>query len=198
METRILKASEELFARFGFSKTTAAEISEKAGVSKRTLYKYFESKLQILESIIDGKINYLNTELQNILQLKIDFPEKMRQITTCVAVTLSGLSQYLLDDLQRNCPAVWEKISLFRKEMVHGYFPMLLDEGIRAGHFKKSINKGVAVMLMMNAMEIVINPYLVRSLPIELAREVPGKPEELFDKLIEIIYDGIHEGESIF
>ena len=198
MTDRILNASEELFGRLGFSKTTANDICRNAGVSKRTLYKYFESKLAILENIIDGKIEYLNSQLKEVLALQTDFPEKLRQISTCVAVTLSGLSSFFLEDIQRNAPHVWEKISGFRKEMVQNYFPMLLDEGIRHGHFKKELNKGVAVLLMMNAMEIIINPVMLRSLPGDLATQVPVRPEELFDKVIEIIYDGIHKGDSLF
>lgn len=198
MEERITKASEELFFHFGFSKTTANEIAKKAGVSKRTLYKYFASKMHILESVIDHRLFVLRDELQDILGLRIDFSEKMRRITTCIAVTLSGISQQFLDDLRSNVPVMWERISGFRREMVHEYFPMLLDEGIREGHFKKTINKGVAVLLMMNAIEIIVNPNTVRTLPANLAREVPVRPEELFDKLIEIIYDGIYQGDSIF
>lgn len=198
MKDRIIKASEELFAQFGFSKTTADEISRHAGMSKRTLYKYFESKLQILETLIDDKLTSLHHELNEILKLKTDFPEKMRRITTSVAVTLSGLSSHFLDDIQRNTPHVWDKISGFKKDMVHVYFPMLLDEGIKEGHFKSTLNKGVAVLLMINAMDIIINPNVVRTLPAGLASEVPHRPEELFDKVIEIIYDGIHQGDSIF
>lgn len=198
MKDRIIKASDTLFTQYGFSKTTADEIARQAGMSKRTLYKYFESKLQILDTLIDEKLDHLRSDLNTILQQKIDFPEKMRRITTSVAVNLSGLSQHFLEDLQRNTPQIWEKVSEFRRQMVHVYFPMLLDEGSKEGHFKKSLNKGVAVLLMMNAMEIIINPQLISALPDGLARQVPVKPEELFDKIIEIIYDGIHQGESIF
>ncbi len=198
MKKRIVRASEELFFVFGYSKTTSDEIAKKAGVSKRTLYKYFESKKQILNQVVDDKLLHLREELQDILKLTVDFPEKMRRITTCVALTLSGLSRHFLDDLRTNIPPVWEKISGFRREMVQVYFPMLLDEGVREGHFKKSINKGVAVLLMLNAMEIIINPEINRNLPGELAQEIPARPEDLFDKVIEIIYEGIHQGESLF
>lgn len=198
MTERIIKAAEELFGQFGFSKTTSDEIARKAGVSKRTLYKYFESKQQVLDAVINGKIQKLNDELKSILVLKVDFPEKLRQITTCVALTLSGISRHFLDDLRRNVPQSWEVISGFRRDMVNVYFPMMLDEGIREGHFKAGINRGVAVLLMMNAMEIVINPGMAANLPEALAREVPLNQEELFDKVMQIVYEGIHQGDSIF
>ncbi len=195
---KILTASEELFDHFGFSKSTSEEIAKKAGVSKRTLYKYFDSKKKILEVFIIQKIETLRHELDRILAKHIIFPEKMRQITTQVAVTLSGMSTHFLNDLKTNVPDVWQKISDFRREMVHVYFPMLLDEGIREGHFKSDINKGVAVLIMVNAMEIIINPQNTETLPPDLLKDIPQKPEKLFDNVIQIIYDGIHEGKSGF
>ncbi len=195
---KVLSAAEELFDHFGYSKSTSDEIAQKAGISKRTLYKYFDSKKKILEVFINQKIETLRNELDRILAKQIIFPEKMRRITTQVAVTLSGISPHFLNDLRINVPDVWQKISDFRRDMVHIYFPMLLDEGIREGHFKPDLNKGVAVLIMVNAMEIIINPQVTETLPAALLQDIPQKPEELFDKVIQIIYDGIHEGESIY
>lgn len=195
---KILKVAEELFDHFGFSKSTSEEIAQRAGLSKRTLYKYFDSKKKILEVYINQKIETLRYELESVLAKQIIFPEKMRQITTQVAVTLSGMSPHFLNDLRINVPDVWQNISDFRREMVHVYFPMLLDEGIKEGHFKSDINKGVAVLIMVNAMEIIINPQVTQTLPSDLLQDIPKKPEKLFDKVIQIIYDGIHEEKSGF
>ncbi len=49
---RILSAAEESFARFGFKKTTVEEISSRARVSKALVYKHFDSKEQIFETVV--------------------------------------------------------------------------------------------------------------------------------------------------
>ena len=197
MQERILAAAGELFGHFGFSKTTADEIALKAGVSKRTLYKYCDNKRSLLDAYIEAKLTEIRDQLSYILQQNMDFSEKLRHITTQVAMSLSGLSSHFLEDLQRSVPEVWERISGFRREMVHTYFPKLLDEGIKTGHFKKNINKGIAVILMMHAMEIIIQPSWVSSLPDDLAKDIPNRPDALFDAIIEMIYEGIHTGETL-
>lgn len=192
MKEKILLASEDLFYRFGFTKSTSDDIAKQAGLSKRTLYKYFQSKQEILETFIRNKFEKLRSELDSILKQKHDFPEKIREITTLIAVSLSGLSPFFLDDLKINVPEQWQKISDFRRELVQDFFPGLLDEGIREGHFKPFINKGVAVLVMLNTMEIIINPGLVRNLPPKLSANVPDEPDKIFNFIFEIIYDGIH------
>lgn len=48
----ILERTLILFLNAGFSKTNTDEISEFAGVSKRTLYKYFITKEKLIDAVI--------------------------------------------------------------------------------------------------------------------------------------------------
>jgi AcrR family transcriptional regulator len=51
-EARILDATAELFAHYGFDKTTVSEIARAAGVSKGSIYLHFESKEALLEALL--------------------------------------------------------------------------------------------------------------------------------------------------
>ena len=50
----ILQAALEIFATLGYKKTSMADISERAGVSRPTLYTYFKNKEAILFAVTDG------------------------------------------------------------------------------------------------------------------------------------------------
>ncbi|HET9171947.1 MAG TPA: TetR family transcriptional regulator [Actinospica sp.] len=45
---RLLKAAIELFAEQGYEATTVAEIAERAGLTKRTFFRYFSDKREVL------------------------------------------------------------------------------------------------------------------------------------------------------
>ncbi|MCH9684496.1 MAG: TetR/AcrR family transcriptional regulator [Deltaproteobacteria bacterium] len=51
-ETRLLDAATKLFVRHGFDKTTIAEIAREAGVGKGSVYLHFDSKEDLLESLM--------------------------------------------------------------------------------------------------------------------------------------------------
>jgi AcrR family transcriptional regulator len=51
---QILNAAREVFAQKGFFEATTAEIAQQAGVSEGTIYNYFESKRDLLVSLIGG------------------------------------------------------------------------------------------------------------------------------------------------
>ncbi len=51
---QILSAAREVFSQKGFAEATTAEIAQQAGVSEGTIYNYFESKRDLLVSLIGG------------------------------------------------------------------------------------------------------------------------------------------------
>ena len=51
-ETRLLDAAAQRFVRFGFDKTTVAEVASEAGVSKGAVYLHFTSKDALLEALV--------------------------------------------------------------------------------------------------------------------------------------------------
>ena len=52
-KTKILNSALELFARKGYSNTSISDIAKSAGISKGLAYNYFESKQNIIESVIE-------------------------------------------------------------------------------------------------------------------------------------------------
>jgi AcrR family transcriptional regulator len=51
---QIIVAAREVFSQKGFAEATTAEIAQQAGVSEGTIYNYFESKRDLLVSLIGG------------------------------------------------------------------------------------------------------------------------------------------------
>ncbi len=61
--SRILRNAEELFLTKRYSSITIDEIAARAGITKRTLYKYFPSKLALYVSMFDDYLRRLSEEI---------------------------------------------------------------------------------------------------------------------------------------
>ena len=53
-QRQILNAARQVFSKKGFAEATTAEIAKEARVSEGTIYNYFESKRDLLISLIGG------------------------------------------------------------------------------------------------------------------------------------------------
>ncbi len=191
IEQRIIIKAEELFFKFGYTKTTTEDIAREASVSKRTLYKYFRSKSHILETLIIKLTTIMTNELNRIIQSKSSFPEKLHDALIVERQILSKVSRHFIEDIQRNVPEVWNELSEFRKDIVNTVFANLLEEGISAGYVNKNINRGIAVLVMISVTDLIINSSIEKTLPSNLSALIPQGIDNIFEEIINIIYNGI-------
>ena len=85
IKERILKQAEQLFLQFGYSKVTMDEIAANLGMSKKTLYKFFPSKEELVREIIYkmrcGVKDYIDDLLANN---EMDFVEKLKRLMNLI------------------------------------------------------------------------------------------------------------------
>ena len=86
-EEQIINAARELFKNYGFKKVSMDEIARKAGVTKRTVYKYFASKQDLLKF-------FINEELINMKKIIEDTEKRNSDFFECVHECIFRLLQY--------------------------------------------------------------------------------------------------------
>lgn len=89
----IIAGAQKEFIKYGFNKTTMDGIAATSGVSKVTVYKYFEDKQAIYEHIL--KEIYLNevNRIEEIINTELDFSTKVDQVVNI------RLEKYRKDDI---------------------------------------------------------------------------------------------------
>jgi AcrR family transcriptional regulator len=76
----ILDAAERIFAGKGFAQTTVDDIAEEAQFSKATIYRYFESKLDIFSDIVLNSFREAGDEIEKIRQAPDTAEKKIKQM----------------------------------------------------------------------------------------------------------------------
>jgi AcrR family transcriptional regulator len=67
----IKRAAQELFRKFGYHKTSVNEIAKKAKIAKATIYKYFDSKEEILHALL---MDYIRLSVDELIHA--DTPQR--------------------------------------------------------------------------------------------------------------------------
>ena len=60
----IKRSAQDLFRKYGYHKTSVNEIAKRAKIAKATIYKYFDSKEALLQSII---MDYIQVRVQELI-----------------------------------------------------------------------------------------------------------------------------------
>ena len=74
---RIMRQATELFYTNGLYKTSMDEIAAELNISKKTIYKYFESKYDLIRESTDYMLESSVKWVDNILSRKINVASKL-------------------------------------------------------------------------------------------------------------------------
>ena len=72
-EEQIIEVARELFHKFGFKKVSMDEIAREAGVTKKTIYRYFDSKEALLKYFIQEEIQNMKSIVEKVESKNMDF-----------------------------------------------------------------------------------------------------------------------------
>ena len=198
IEKDILTEATQLFFDKGYKKVTVDELASKLSISKKTIYKYYESKQDLLEKTFDNWRLNLSTEINEILDKKdVAFIDKLKYMMSHVGVAMGRMNSDLISDIQENVPQLWIKINNYKHEAAFLRFNRLIDEGIAKGKIKKNINKNLVVALYACAIETLLDPNFLNTLPPAMKKKLPKYHSDIFDQTLKIIYEGILTDDAL-
>lgn len=140
MEHIILKKASELFIKYGFKNVTMDEIANDLGISKKTIYVYYENKSELVEAVIKYLFSEIKIIIEEIKNQNLNPIEESFK-------TFSTVSQLLQDEkisieyqLKKYFPDVYERINCEKSEILQNTITDNLTRGINEGVYRLSID----------------------------------------------------------
>lgn len=191
MKNKIIEKSGEMFRQFGYSKVTLSEIATDMGISKKTIYNYFEGKEQLLYTVIDTSRQKFEESIRQIeLCTDIDFSEMVRQILSVTGMRVTEL-QVFQKDLKKNHPEAFTYFADIRKDVILKNAMDIMQKGRALDLLNEEANTEVALFVFLATAEKVSDQDYLKQLPEALTNEIPSNATDIFTNIIEIIYQGI-------
>ena len=137
-------------------------------ISKATIYNHFKSKDEIIESVIELKINELSGLNDYLQNQNLPFLLRYYKGIQYFTAQLSDFSNVFLNDLQKVYPEQWKLFSDFQKDCIKS-IKEYYKEGIENGVFNK-INLSLLVMSDKIFFQLLSVPEYLQELNITLER----------------------------
>ncbi len=156
----IIKAAKELFRKYGYHKTSVNEIAKKARIAKATIYKYFDSKEQILDCIL---MDYLAVNLREIINNKIAFINEEEHLKALVMRTCrlsyTVCNEFIGWGFVRENTNSQE----FLKHLSDQLESLLLAAYLELDHFKKNPTRRGGLAFLLKASKSIVFSFAFTS-----------------------------------
>lgn len=197
IQSKILDVAYKLFLEKGYRNTTMDDISQVLGMSKKTLYKYYPGKLDLLAASFEVTKTKLTAKVEAIVENRyISFPLKLRSTLTVMASLLGPINPDLFEDLRIYAPQIWEDMEQYINESAYTRFKSLLEQGVSEGLVNPSVNINLVVMLYATAVQSLMDSKFIGQFPESIQKGMKIPPADIYDQAITIIYNGILTEEA--
>ena len=179
---KIMHLALETFLKEGFHKTTMDEIAAKLHMSKKTIYKNFSTKEELLAEVTQFFLKSNHKAIRKSISANSNAVEKIYYMTNTIGIIVSNISDKMLSDLQSYAPELWKRIDEFRTRVLTVNFTKIIEQG-KAEGFVNDINSIILINAFVSSIRGVANPLFVTTNKITLI--------EALETTISIFLNGI-------
>lgn len=164
MGIAILQAARDLFAKYGYKKTTMEDIAHALRKGKSSLYYYFKNKEEIFQAVIGQERELLFGKLHEVTASKLGPKEKLTEYVVVRMRTIHQLDNYMLvvrDDSFEGYE-FFDRLRGMGENEEAQMLMQIIQEGVDSGIFQVK-NLEMAAVALAIAMKGLEGPLLKSS-----------------------------------
>ena len=153
-EKNILEGAKNLFMQFGLKSITMDDIARKVGVSKKTIYQFFNDKNCIVFKSVHEHFSDHRKVIEEVLDSSKNAIEAMYRLSRCMKVQVEAVNPTVLYDLQRYFPKAYKRFLEFKNTFMKEKMTSILEDGKASGYFRKEINTEILIIQRIEQVQL--------------------------------------------
>ncbi|RYU83699.1 TetR/AcrR family transcriptional regulator [Hymenobacter persicinus] len=158
IKDRILQAAVGLFTRNGIRSVSMDDIAAHLGISKKTLYKWFENKDQIVSAVITNHLNGVQGECENLISRTRNAVDEMVQMMDWAKRQFANINPNAIHDLRKYYPAAWSLFHAHKSNYILSQIQANLRRGVSEGLYRADLDVEVLSRLRLAQIDILFDP----------------------------------------
>ncbi len=161
---QIVAAASDHFSRYGYEKTTVSDLAKAIGFSKAYIYKFFESKRAIGETICAGCLREIETEVRAAIDAADRPPEKLRQMFKVMveaSLRLFFSERKLYEIAASAATERWQAVIAY-EECISKMIQDILQAGRQSGDFERKTPLDETTRAIYLLIRPYVNPLLLQ------------------------------------
>lgn len=154
---RIIQGGEELFLQVGIKSVTMDDIAKHLGMSKKTIYHFFNNKNELVKALVKKKLVEDECQIKAIIEDSANVIEEMINMMKCSEGIFSRINPIFVHDLQKYHPAAWAEFQKFKANVLISTLEQLLTKGIEQGFVRADLDVKILAKMRVNQVEMGFN-----------------------------------------
>lgn len=147
----------QLFLKYGFKSVGVDDIAKELGISKKTLYKEFKDKNEIVFECIQFVISLEENSTCEIFDNSENAIDEIIEMSKVITVRFDELHPSVHFEVQKYYPQAFKLFTKHKTEFVFGCIKKNVERGIKEGFYRKSLDANIIAGLFVHKMELFMD-----------------------------------------
>lgn len=154
---RILIKAEEQFLQFGIRSVSMDDIANNLGMSKKTLYQYYADKDELVDAVIGGHIDGIETECMDCRKNAKDAIHEIFLTMDHITEELSNMNPMLLYDLEKFHYRSYQRFKEYKDKFLAELIRKNIEWGMKEDLYRTETNIDVMCKFRLECIMIPFN-----------------------------------------
>ena len=154
---KILDSISILFIKYGIKSVTMDDISSHLGMSKKTLYTYFDDKKDLVQKIVTYHINFHNSKFKQTADKGENAIDVLLNASRNLVQFLEEFTPTVCYDLKKYYPEINKILSEHKGKHIFDNVKLNILKGIQEGLYRKDINPEIIARIYVTRIETIFN-----------------------------------------
>ncbi len=159
-QTQMLSQIEGLFFRYGIKSITMDDVASELGISKKTLYQWFESKDDLVIKVLDHHISRGKSDCLQMAALAKNAIEEILILLDSNSQELAQMKTNIVNDLQKYHREAWIMMRRFQYDFVYKVIRENLNRGRQEGLYRDDFDMDIIAKLHLATAFNLFDPDL--------------------------------------
>ena len=156
----VLSAVADLFLKYGVRSVSMDDIAHNQGISKKTIYQYFDDKNDLVNQVSKMVLEARMAEYREISVKASNSIEELYTMSILLRKHFSEINPALMYDIQKYHPQAWSLFLKHENDVVYHSVIDNLERGIEEGYFRSEINAKVLARFRVEQIQVSFDERL--------------------------------------
>lgn len=156
----IIERSSLIYLKYGIKSVTMDDLASQLGMSKKTIYKYFEDKNDLINTIILRTLNFEEKMCFKIQNKSENALEALIEISKMVIQRLNNVNPTIFFDLQKHHNEAWQTLEKHKWNFVLNAVRNNINRGINEKLYRDDLNVEIIARLYISTIDTIMNPEI--------------------------------------
>lgn len=154
----IIGRSREIFLKYGIRSVSMDDISRELGISKKTLYQFFNNKSALIDEVLDQDFCDFEAKIQSVMHQDDNAIDDLLALSMVIDEHMKEINPVVSYDLKKYYPEIHKENMERKRAFASAYLKENIEKGIRENIYRSDLNIGLIAKLYMQKIEDLHDP----------------------------------------